>query len=70
MKSIDAAIEHVRMFPDSGGRVRMEQLQNHEYRTALADPYIIFYRLDRSTLTVYRILHQRQDIHTYAMVDL
>lgn len=70
IERIDAALERVRLFPDSGGRFRVDQLAHHDYRTALADPYIIFYRFDETTLTVYRVLHQRQDIDTYAMVEL
>ncbi len=36
----------------------------------LASPYTVYYRCDDTALTVYRILHQRQDIDTYAFVDL
>ncbi len=68
VKTIDAALERACLFPDSGGRFRMDQLEHREYRTALANPYTVFYRFDAETLTVYRILHQRQDIDTYAMI--
>ena len=70
MSAIDKAIERVRLFPDGGGRFRMDQLERRGYRTVLADPYIVFYRYSSETLTVYRILHQRQDIDTYAMVGI
>lgn len=70
IERIDSAIERVRLFPDSGGRLRYDRLDHMDYRTVLADPYIVIYRYDAETLTVYRILHQRQDIDTYAMVDL
>lgn len=70
MRRIDAAIERVRTFPDSGGRVRLDALRRTEYRTVLANPYTVYYRFDEKTLTVYRILHQRQNIDTYALVDL
>ncbi len=69
MRSIDASIERVRQFPDSGGRFVMEGLHGREYRTAQANPYTVYYRYDDATLTVYRILHQRQDIDTYTLVD-
>lgn len=70
IRKIDSALEHVCLFPDAGGRFRSERLAHKEYRTALAGPYIIFYRYNQETLTVYRILHQRQGMDTYAMVML
>lgn len=70
IQRIDAAIERVRALPDSGGHFRMEGTSGQEYRTVHANPYTVYYRYDRATLTVYRILHQRQDIDTYALVDL
>lgn len=69
MKSIDAALDTIRRFPDAGGHYHHDNL-DREYRTTLANPYIIFYRFNEDTLTVYRILHQRQDIDTYTLVDL
>lgn len=69
MKSIDAALDAVRRFPDAGGHFHHDNLE-HEYRTTLANPYVIFYRFDESTLTVYRVLHQRQDIDAYALVEM
>ena len=41
----------------------------HEYRTTLAGPYIIYYRYNATTLTVYRIMHQRQSIDTYSLIE-
>ena len=70
MRRIDAAVDHARAFPDSGGRVVVDGLHHREYRTVLANPYTVYYRFDDATLTVYRILHQRQDIDTYALIDL
>ena len=62
------AIELVREFPDMGGHVHRDEL-NHEYRTIPANPYTIYYRYDEKILTVYRVIHQRQDIDTYTLVD-
>ena len=70
IEKIDAAIERARLFPDAGGRPHFERLDHHDYRTVLAKPYIIFYRFNSTTLTMYRIMHQRQEIDTYAMVEL
>lgn len=63
------AIELIRDFPDMGGRVHRDELDN-EYRTIPADPYMIYYRYDAKKLTVYRVIHQRQDIDVYTLVDL
>lgn len=66
--AIDRAIQHVREFPDSGGHYSADILQN-EYRTIHAGSYTIFYRYDARTVTVWRILHQRQDIGILTPVD-
>ncbi len=68
-KKLDAAIELLREFPDMGGRIRLDSIER-EYRTMPVDPYIIYYTYDDQTITVHRILHQRQDMCTYALVDL
>ena len=70
IRAIDAAIERVRTFPDSGGFFRLDTLENKEYRTVPAGKYTAYCRFDDATLTVYRILHQRRDIDTFALVDL
>lgn len=70
VQRIDAAIERVRALPDTGGRFCMEGLDAKEYRTVHANPYTVYYRFDNATLTVCRVLHQRQDMNTYALVDL
>ncbi len=69
IRRIDEAISFVREFPDAGGRYRRDELQ-YEYRTALANPYTIYYRFDDKALTIYRILHQHQDLDTYALISL
>ena len=68
IKGIDAALETVRTFPDAGGHFTDDHLE-HEYRTTLAGPYIIYYRYNATTLTVYRIMHQRQSIDTYSLIE-
>ena len=69
IRHIDAAIERIRLLPDSGGRVRFEQLARKEYRTVLANPYTIYYRFDARAVTIYRVLHQRRNMDDYALVD-
>ena len=70
VQRIDAAIERVRALPDTGGRFRMEGLDAKEYRTVHTSPYTVYYRFDEATLSVCRVLHQRQDMNTYALVEL
>lgn len=70
IQRIDSAIERVRALPDSSGRFYMEELGAKEYRTVRANPYTVYYRFDSETLIVYRVLHQRQNIDNYALVDL
>ena len=68
VKGIDAALEMARTFPDTGGHFTDDHLE-HEYRTMLSGPYIIYYRYNAITLTVYRIMHQRQSIDTYSLIE-
>ncbi len=69
MQRIDAALDRVRAFPESGGHLHMDDLHYTEYRTVFANPYTVYYRFDDTTLTVYRVLHQRRNIDTYALID-
>lgn len=67
---IDAAIERVRLLPDSGGRLRLRDMEHDEYRTVCSNPYTIYYRFDDASITIYRILHQRQNIDDFALVEI
>lgn len=68
IESIDNVIEQVRQFPQIGKRFKHERLAN-EYRMAQASPYLIFYRVDNGAVVVYRVLHQRQNIDEYELID-
>lgn len=68
IQAIDAAIERVREFPESGRRYAAEGL-DAEYRTIISGSYTVFYTYDADTLTVQRILHQRQNLDIYTLVD-
>ncbi len=76
LKRIDEAIDRARTFPESGLVVQVEGTDNEDYRRVLAGPYCVYYRHDQTTLTIYRILHQRQGIveelsgSIHATVDL
>lgn len=69
MKRIGEALDLICRFPDTGGHFHMDGL-DHEYRTMLANPYTIYYRYNEHELTIYRILHQHQDIDTYTLIEL
>lgn len=69
MQKIDRAIERIREMPDIGGFTRSPGKTGREYRTALASPYIIYYRFKKDELTIYRIIHQHRDIDTYTFLD-
>ena len=64
MEDIDKAIEFARQFPEAGKRFPMNDDGRSDYRRVLAGSYVVFYKYDAETLTVYRVLHQRQDIDT------
>lgn len=70
MQSIDSVIGRLRRFPESGGRVLVSGLEHDDYRKAHANPYTIHYRFNEATLTIYRVVHQRQDFDAYSLVDL
>lgn len=68
IESIDGIIEQVLQFPQTGKRFKHERLAN-EYRIAQANPYSVFYRVENSAVIICRILHQRQDIDEYELID-
>lgn len=46
-----------------------ETLDRQDYRWHLVDQYRIFFTFDDNTLVVYRIIHTRQNIDDYALVE-
>ncbi len=70
MQSIDEALELVLSSPEIGKRFAMGNDGSREYRRIRAGSYIIFYVFDSETVTVFRVLHQRQNIDTCTLVDL
>lgn len=65
---IFGTIDMLKEFPDMGGSMLMET-GGRLYRTMLVNPYVLYYTYTEDTLTIHRILHQRQDIDTYALID-
>ena len=70
MGDIDKALDFARWFPEAGRGFSMGNDGEADYRRVLAGSYVVFYKYDAETLTVYRVLHQRQDIDTYALMEL
>lgn len=68
IKGIDAALETVRTFPDAGGHFTDDHLE-HEYRTTLAGPYIIYYLLQRHHAYGVPPHAQRQSIDTCSLIE-
>ena len=69
-RAISDAVERIGEFPGSGRQVDMDGLDHGDYRVVYARPYRIFYRIVAERAIIYRILHERQDIDTYALVDI
>lgn len=61
LQRIDISLEQVEEFPFSGVRVRDSLLNHYDFRMLIVIPYIIFYRVIKSTVFIYRILHGSQD---------
>ena len=56
--------------PTLGKRFDDELLSHHDMRTFRVGQYRLFYAFDERTLTVWRVLHTRQDIDDYAIMTL
>ena len=70
IQKIDSAIERIRAFPESGRCLQAEGLDNRDYRVVLAGKYLVIYRCTRDRVTIYRVIHQRRDLSSYALADL
>lgn len=46
-----------------------DALERKNYRTHLIGQHRIFYTFDEDTLTVWRVIHTRQDIDDYALIE-
>ncbi len=56
--------------PEIGRVFEDDRLQIKERRTTLVGDYRLFYSFDATTLTVWRVLHTKQEIDDYALMDL
>ena len=69
INAIDAAIDMARRFPRTAAATTPMTTSSASTAERLAGSYIIIYRYDATTLTVYRIMHQRQNIDTYSLIE-
>lgn len=70
LSQIDEAIARIVAFPDIGRRVTYEGLRRRNYRRVPSGHYIIFYRVDEESITIVRVLHERQDFANYTVIDM
>lgn len=66
MDAVDLLCE----MPDLGKQFGDSALEVRGYRTYLAGNYRIFYAHDEETLIIWRIVHVRQDIDDYGLVEM
>ena len=63
-----SAMEKLAEFPGMG--IQIKGTKNSQYRRFLLESkYWICYTYDESTLTVWRVLHTKQDLDDFAIVD-
>lgn len=69
-EDIIVQIEQLRLFPELGRLFSDSILEGRGYRSLLVGRHRIFYSFDEEALTIWRVVHVRQDIDDYALVDL
>ena len=55
------AINRLLEFPFSGGELNKKIKRKTDYRYFIAAPYIIFYKIEKEFIKIYRVLDGRQD---------
>ncbi len=55
--------------PETGRIFEDDRLHMKECRTTLVGNYRLFYTSNAATLTIWRVLHIKQDIDQYALID-
>lgn len=63
--AIFSAIERVAMFPESGKPVFDDALEQGGYRKVLAKRHWIYFTYSAETLTVWRVVHETQDVDEF-----
>lgn len=67
--AIKEAVDRLAVMPTIGRPFIDETLTRRAYRSWLVGNYRVFYSFDETTLTVWRVIHNRQDIDDYAFVE-
>ena len=67
---IEMAIDLLCETPEIGPRFTDSALAHDNYRSWLVGSYRIFYSYDSELLTIWRIIHTRQDRDDYSIVDI
>ena len=70
VSKIEETVALLAEFPDAGRQVDYDDLRRRGYRRAIAGHYHIYYRHTAGTLTICRILHERQSLCDYALMSL
>lgn len=63
------AVKRLAEMPTLGRPFIDETLTKRDYRSWLVGSYRIFYSFDESSLTVWRVIHNRQEIDDYAFIE-
>lgn len=69
-ESLGQAVDLLREMPDLGRPFDDARLVIKGRRAFLVGDHRIFYSLDDKELTVWRVLHVRQDIDDFAIIDM
>lgn len=67
--AIVEAVDQLCATPTLGRPFVDDRLEREGYRSYLAGQYRIFYTHGDEVLTVWRIIHTRQDLDDYALID-
>ena len=67
--SIKAAVKELCAMPTLGRPFIDESLSRRDIRSWLVGNYRVFYTYDEDFLTVRRVIHTRQDIDDFALID-
>lgn len=69
-EEIEAAVDLLCETPEIGRPFKDDRLSHRGYRSWLVKNYRIFYSHDSRILTIWRIIHARQDRDDYSIVDI
>lgn len=67
--SIVGAVQTLAQMPTMGRPFIDETITSRAYRSWLVGSYRVFYSFDAESLTVWRVIHNRQEIDDYAFVE-